>query len=287
MPTPSEARRWVRHPVPVRASFNVKRSLYLGAVLTICRAWIESGRPRTQEHRHDFREWTQALDWVVRELLGAGPLMDGHEAAQERVANPSLTWLRSVALAITQGGREPGGWTASRILDLCEEEGIEVPVGRGVADEKAVGRFLAKCFIDADEVEIDDVVVTRRCFNVYNPKVRKDEPRKEYEFARLRDVRAMRDGDTTPRKSVSISKEFHVHPACPATPQDLPLKTPAGTPGDSAAPPSAGDSGDTPEGIDVFAPPANPADTSCDPGEPEELPGFVFETLPPAHNPPL
>jgi hypothetical protein len=30
---------------------------------------------------------------------GSGPLMDGHERAQERVSKPALSWLRAVALA--------------------------------------------------------------------------------------------------------------------------------------------------------------------------------------------
>ena len=31
---------------------------------------------------HDFRGWCATLDWIVQNLLGAAPLMDGHREAQ-------------------------------------------------------------------------------------------------------------------------------------------------------------------------------------------------------------
>src|SRR6202021_3926405 len=52
---------------------------YLGVVFAIIRRWIELRRPRSDETRHDFREWAQKLDWILQNILGAAPLMGGHQ----------------------------------------------------------------------------------------------------------------------------------------------------------------------------------------------------------------
>lgn len=40
------------------------------------------------------------LDWIVQDIFKEAPLMDGHKAAQARVANPDHTFLRQLALAL-------------------------------------------------------------------------------------------------------------------------------------------------------------------------------------------
>ena len=42
-----------------------KQPTYLGAVHAVVREWILRGKPRTNETRHDFRDWVQSLDWIV------------------------------------------------------------------------------------------------------------------------------------------------------------------------------------------------------------------------------
>ena len=60
------------------------------------------------DNRHDFRAWAQTLDWIVQNLLGAAPLLDGHRETQERMTNPALTWLREVAIIAQSGKGEQG-----------------------------------------------------------------------------------------------------------------------------------------------------------------------------------
>jgi hypothetical protein len=135
----------------------------LGAVHAICRAWYSAGRPATDETRHSFRGWAGILDWIVREH-GEAPLLDGHTSIQERVGDPGLAWLRAVAMVVAR--RSTPSWSASRLAEVSAEHGIAVPNCRPEADErgqaKAVGVTMRRLLAEADQLEVDGVMVTRR-----------------------------------------------------------------------------------------------------------------------------
>jgi hypothetical protein len=145
---------------------------YLGAVFTIIRAWYKAGKPRTRETRHDFRAWAQSLDWITLNLLGAGPLLDGHKETQERMTNPALNWLRDVALEVTRLNHNERWLRAGEIVEIISETEIETPglsEGQDIADEasrkcvlQAVGRKLRQCFNASEVVMLDDIEVTRQ-----------------------------------------------------------------------------------------------------------------------------
>lgn len=138
---------------------------YLGCVFAVIREWSAKGKPRTNETRHDFREWVQVLDWIVQNVLGLGPVMDGHQQAQERVSNPALVWLRSVALAVDQTGELGRELTATEIFNLCDSNGITIPGLREGGDEdkakKVIGSIMAKLFRDSDTLDVDGYQVVR------------------------------------------------------------------------------------------------------------------------------
>ncbi|MBU1743225.1 MAG: hypothetical protein KKC37_16950, partial [Proteobacteria bacterium] len=94
---------------------------YLGAVFSVIAAWHAAGSPRTTETRHDFRPWAQALDWITRELLDAGPLLDGHRETQARMTNPVMSWLRDVALEMIRAKQDDAWLRAGDIVDLISE----------------------------------------------------------------------------------------------------------------------------------------------------------------------
>lgn len=149
------------------------QSLYLGAVFAVVRAWSDAGRPRTSEARHDFRVWVQKVDWICQKILGACPIMEGHQHAQVRMTTPVLTWLRDLAIAVLRQLRD-GQWLRTHdLVDVAETDGnVEVP-GLGEGQDtavdavrktvlQAVGRRLKQCFRDAETVELDDITVRRR-----------------------------------------------------------------------------------------------------------------------------
>lgn len=160
---------------------------YLGAVFAVVRAWHSAGKPRSQETRHDFRPWAQVMDWISVNLLGAGPLLDGHRETQERMTSPVLNWLRDVAIQ-TARVRKDQWLRAGEILDVLSVTGVEIPglaEGGDLSDGdtrktvlQAMGRKLGMCFKSGESVTLDGMTVERR--EEYDAKLSK--PVKEYRF---------------------------------------------------------------------------------------------------------
>ena len=167
---------------------------YLGAVFAIVRAWYDAGKPKTTETRHDFRPWAQTLDWIVRNLLDAGPLLDGHRETQARMTNPVLNWLRDVSIEVLRA-RQTGAWLrAGDLLDLIAETTIETP---GLSEngnltdpetrkaaQQQTGRKLGLCFKAGDTVTLDGMMIER----LEHPDL-EGHPIREYRFTLPADSR--------------------------------------------------------------------------------------------------
>ena len=88
---------------------------------------MASRRPTDIRGEGRFRQWAQILDWIVQQVFGLRPLMDGHEVAQERAANPALNWLRQFCLAAETDTRLDEPLTASGIAEMCFAHSLEIP----------------------------------------------------------------------------------------------------------------------------------------------------------------
>lgn len=140
-----------------------RQPYFLGCVFAVIAGWLANGKPRTGDTRHDFREWSQTLDWIVQNILGCAPLMDGHEAAQERTSNPALSWLRAVALAVAGENRLGVALIASELVEVCELHAVEIP-GKPADEDRAkrqVGSLCKQVFREGDAVAVDGFGVTR------------------------------------------------------------------------------------------------------------------------------
>ena len=141
--------------------------LLIGAVFRVIDEWHGRGKPRTNETRHDFREWCQILDWIVQNLFHEAPLMEGHDGARQRAANPSLSFLRTLSLALSNRRGLDQALTAANISQICLEESIEIP---GVNQEEQtveqapmqIGRIMRSLFPDGETVTFDEFRVERR-----------------------------------------------------------------------------------------------------------------------------
>ena len=145
------------------AELQSRQPYYLGAVFSLVAEWIACGKPRSKDCRHDFREWCQTVDWILRDLCGCAPLMDGHEAAQERASNPALSWLRAVALAVEMEGRLGTALIASELVDVCELHAVEIP-GNPADEDRAsrqVGKLCKQLFREGDAIDVDGFTVKR------------------------------------------------------------------------------------------------------------------------------
>jgi hypothetical protein len=146
------------------AALQRRQPYFLGCVFSIIAEWLSFGKPRSQDTRHDFRTWAQTLDWIVTNICGCAPLMDDHEAAQERVSNPVLSWVRQLALALEGEGRLGEALVAGDLVELCNLQGFEIP-GLGNAEENRaklhVGLLMRRAFRDSDQITADGYTVTR------------------------------------------------------------------------------------------------------------------------------
>ncbi|MGO9991817.1 MAG: hypothetical protein ACLPTF_04805 [Steroidobacteraceae bacterium] len=140
---------------------------YLSCVHSVVRYWHASGKPRLPTE-HTFKDWVGSLDWIVRNIFRAAPLLDGHGAAAQRLANPSLTWLRQLAHAVLREGKEGRELRAGDLREVCERcdlmpEGVK-PGSEENVGERAIGRTLGTCFDHGDAappIEVDGIRVAR------------------------------------------------------------------------------------------------------------------------------
>lgn len=65
--------KWAVHPecdgMGLPNYVRSRQPFYLGCVFAILEAWIEAGRPRTNETRHRFFECVQSLDWILQKYF--------------------------------------------------------------------------------------------------------------------------------------------------------------------------------------------------------------------------
>lgn len=155
---------------------------YLGCVFAVVREWVAQGQKRTTENRHDFRDWAQTLDWIVTSVFGACPLMDGHNEARDRVSDQNRTWLRAIALQISEQGRLGETMLAVDLVEISEEGDVAIPNCRDdvqVIDKaRAIGKVMKKIFTTNQVAFVDGWQVTRA--HVYSAK--QEKPAWHYNF---------------------------------------------------------------------------------------------------------
>jgi len=137
-----------------------KQGYYLGAIFSVITAWLNAGKPKTNETRHSpaFREWVQTLDWIVQNVFHESPLMKDHDQAQSRFSNSSMAFVRQLAIAVRTGGSLGSPLSCSELYDLAIEHGVQVPSlreGDRSTGFKKIGMELGRLFKEDDENEIE------------------------------------------------------------------------------------------------------------------------------------
>jgi hypothetical protein len=106
---------------------------------------------------HDFHVWASVVRYINIEMLGLADPIDELRSIQARVRSPMENWARAVVLAIAKGRHRLGDTLrASDLLDICVEEGLQVPGWREEDDNSTearrvvalqmIGRYLGKVF---------------------------------------------------------------------------------------------------------------------------------------------
>ena len=164
---------------------RARQHYYLGCVFAVVRAWLDEGKPRTKESRHDFRDWARCLDWIVQNLFEAAPLLDGHDNARERVSDPGKGFIRAVAAHIEELGRLGQEFTASEIYELAEENDIAVPGLKHWNEDtgkRRVGAVFSRSLNGATELEIEDYRIVLGTKEIWRPQYSDHMKLKSYTF---------------------------------------------------------------------------------------------------------
>jgi hypothetical protein len=140
------------------------------------------GKPRTDETGHDFREWSQTLDWIVQNIFELPPLLDDHHSEQLRISGPGLSLLREVALAVQQSDQCGEELSATEIAGICEAAAIEIPGCRPGAEldqqSRRIGSLFGPLFKGSKVIEVEGFVIKRVQDKAY------DDERKEYRLCK-------------------------------------------------------------------------------------------------------
>lgn len=145
------------------------RPLHLGAITRIIREWVESGMPTTPEKRHPFHQWAQPLDWIVQNYFELPPLLEGNEAAQERVQNPSLVFVRQLSILVEKDNMVNKPLKAKDLAELCTSSGVSIPGLEGkmdLAHEKQqfqrIGQIMVTAFANKTELTIEGFRIVKK-----------------------------------------------------------------------------------------------------------------------------
>jgi hypothetical protein len=130
---------------------------YLGAVFSVITEWLKAGKPKSEETQHSFREWAQALDWIIQNILHESPLMEEHKAAKTRFSDTGMAFVRKIAIAVRTGGHMGVALTASEIYDLAVGHGVDVPTLRDKdrnLGARAIGTELGRLFKEEPDAPV-------------------------------------------------------------------------------------------------------------------------------------
>jgi 3',5'-cyclic AMP phosphodiesterase CpdA len=168
---------------------RARQGYYLGCVFSVVSLWLNAGKPKSNECRHDFQQWCQAMDWIVQKIFSLPPVLDGHDGQLARVSSPHLGWMRSLAIAVSGANRAETWLAAADLQEVMVEAGLDAPGAETSGEDPVLrlGRVLGTIFGGGTEkVEVDGWVVDRRKDTVYDPGQRKNRHRYSYSFCKSR-----------------------------------------------------------------------------------------------------
>jgi hypothetical protein len=149
---------------------QANQGYYLGCVFAVLKAWIKEEKPVDYDHRHSFRKWSAALNWITREFFAdvekSEPtrMLDGHAEIQKRTSNPFEAILRSVAIQLKSEDRLGDLFNASELVDIVEGDTPNTISGKDDAQKaQAFGRQIATLYRKAgkDVIHVEEFTISR------------------------------------------------------------------------------------------------------------------------------
>jgi len=168
---------------------EARSDYYLSCIFAVIREWHARRKPRTQEHRHDFREWSQTVDWILQKIFKLPAPLEGHRGEQLRISSAGLSFLREVALAVQMADGCNQSLSAMELAYLCDIAEISVPgcpagAESGVVSRR-IGSLLGPLFRESESIVVEGFVVTRAQTSVYDEERKENRSTKSYTFKEL------------------------------------------------------------------------------------------------------
>jgi len=165
---------------------ETRRDYYLSCIYAVIRDWHARGKPKTEERRHDFREWARTLDWIIQKKFKLPPPLEGPRSEQLRMSSVGLTFLRDLALVVQTANMCNDDLTASMLASLCDAGEIDVPGCSPGADNslitKRIGTLLGPLFKESVSIEVEGFVVERKITSVRKEERKENRQCKTYCF---------------------------------------------------------------------------------------------------------
>ena len=145
---------------------RTNQAYYLGCVFAVIAAWVEAGCKRTKARGHDFKFFVRTMDWIVQNLFGCVPLLEGHKEAAQRMHTPGLSFFRLLSITICGDGNLGVDYTAMELAEIAIQNEIPVPNAPKHAEEMRVAKqigMLRKRVFKTQETEtmaIDNLFFT-------------------------------------------------------------------------------------------------------------------------------
>ncbi len=124
----------------------------LGCIYAIAAEWWRRGCPRTEELGHDFRDFTQACDWIAQNILEEAPVMDGHAEAQEQYADAGKVFFLRLWDILEMQGKLHRFFRAGQLATTAFRYSVPIPglslrfQGDENAGAKLIGSVAAEMF---------------------------------------------------------------------------------------------------------------------------------------------
>jgi len=169
-----------------------KSDYYLSCIFAVLRQWHLCWKPHTDETCHDFREWSQTLDWIIQNIFELPPLLDDHHSEQLRISSPGLSHLREVALAVQQSDQCGEELSATEIAGICEAAAIQIPGCRPGAEldqqSRRIGSLVGPLFKESEVIEVEGFVIKRVQHKAYDDERKEYRLRKSYCFEKNQEI---------------------------------------------------------------------------------------------------
>lgn len=132
------------------------RAEVLGAIYTILQDWIANGKQRKSGPFHDFRDFTEMMNYIVDYYFQLPSPAEGHQASKAIRSNATAAWLYAIGQCLISHGKSNESFNTSQLIDTSVN--VYKVYSMPTQDSGALGKSLAPLFPKPDNATEDSRV---------------------------------------------------------------------------------------------------------------------------------